>query len=221
MDLFKYQDLKYKEFNEKIINQNVYPTIGIRIPELRKIAKEVAKNDYKEYIQTEHKYYEEYMIHGLVIGYAKIDFDSKIKMLDNYVPYLNDWSLTDIVASNLKDFKNNQEVGFKYILKLISGSTFTIRFGIVLLLNYYLNDEYIDEVINIIMNISNNDYYVMMAKAWILSYVYIKYPSKGIKILKSNKLPIDVHNKTISKICDSYKVNIKDKEIVKKMRRKV
>ncbi len=219
MNLFEYQDLKYKEFNDKIINQTFYPTIGIRIPILRKLALEVAKNDYLGYINSKHTYYEEYLIHGLVIGYIKIPFKDKLDLLDEYIPTIHDWASVDIPVSNLKDFKKNQEEGYKYILKLLKGNEWNIRFGLVLLLDYYINDEYIDKVLDISLNIKNNNYYVMMANAWLLSYTYMKYKDKTIKVLKNNKLDNIVVNKAISKICDSYRVSKEDKEIAKKLKR--
>lgn len=213
MNLFEYQDLKYKEFNDKIINQDVYPTIGIRIPTLRKLALEVAKNDYLGYINSKHTYYEEYLIHGLVIGYIKIPFTDKLKLLDKYIPIIHDWASVDIPVSNLKDFKKNLSDGYKYIQKLLKGNNWSIRFGLILLLDYYINDEYIDKVLDISLNIKNDNYYVMMARAWLLATAYIKYSDKVYKLLKDRLLPKDVHNKTISKICESYRISdiLKDK----------
>ena len=213
MNLFEYQDLKYKEFNDKIVNQDVYPTIGIRIPTLRKLAKEVAKNGYLDYINSKHTYYEEYLIHGLVIGYIKIPFKDKLNLLDKYVPTIHDWASVDIPVSNLKDFKKNQKDGYKYILKLLKGNNWSIRFGLILLLDYYINDDYINNIIDITLNIKNDSYYVMMARAWLLATAYIKYSDKVYKLLKDRSLPKDVHNKTISKICESYRISddLKDK----------
>ena len=219
MDLFKYQDLKYKEFNDKILNNTIYPTIGIRIPVLRNLAREVAKNDYLDYINSKHTYYEKYMIHGLVIGYTKIPFKDKLKLLKKYIPYIHDWSMVDIPVSNLKDFKKNREEGYKFILTLFNNKPFSIRFGLILLLDYYLNDEYIELVLDIVLNIKNDDYYVMMAKAWLLATAYINYSDKIDYLLNNNLLPKDVHNKTISKICDSYRISNINKDKVKKLRR--
>lgn len=216
MNLFEYQDLKYKEFNDKIVNQNVYPTIGIRIPTLRKLAKEVAKNDYLSYINSKHTYYEEYLIHGLIIGYIKIPFKDKLNLLDKYIPSIHDWASVDIPVSNLKDFKKNQEEGYNYILKLLKGNDWSIRFGLILLLDYYINDDYIDNIIDITLNIKNDSYYVTMARAWLLATVYIKYSDKVYKLLKEKSLPKDVHNKTISKICESYRVSEKLKDKARK-----
>lgn len=218
-DLFKYQDLKYKDFNDKIINSNFYPTIGIRIPVLRKLAREIVLNDYKSYLNAEHKYYEEYMLHGLVIGYAKISFEDTINYLYKYIPTIKDWASVDIPVSNLKIFKKHLKEGYPFILDIIKKDTFHIRFGLVLLLNYYINDDYLDKIFKIILTIQNDDYYVIMAKAWLLSYCYMKYPNETYKYLKENDLDINVLRKTISKVCDSYRVSKENKELIKQLRR--
>lgn len=219
MDLFKYQDLKYKEFNDKILNSKEITTIGIRIPILRKLAKEVALNDYLDYINSKHKYFEEYIIHGLVIGNIKIPFNDKLDMIDKFLPHIHDWATNDIVCSNLKDFKKNQEVGFNYINKLLKGNNWSIRFALILLLDYYINDEYIDKVLLICENVKDNDYYVMMGLSWLLSTCFIKFKDKTSILIKSNKLNKEVTNKTISKICDSYRVSKIDKDEIKKWRK--
>ena len=217
MDLFKYQDLKYKEFNDRIIN-TIYPTIGIRIPILRDLAKKMAKEDYLSYINDNHTYMEEYMIMGLIIGYIDVDFDERLKLLDKYVPFIKDWSMTDIPASNLKCFKKNLDKGYTYIKKLLKQDGFIRRFGVILLLDYYIDDKYIDDIIKLSLE-DDKDYYIVMAKAWLLSVVYLKYPNEVIKLLKDNSLDKKLNNLTISKICDSRRVSIEDKTKLKEYRR--
>ena len=196
MDLFKYQDKKYKEFNDKIIN-TTYPTIGIRIPILRNLAKKMAKEDYLGYINDNHTYLEEYMIMGLIIGYIDVSFKERLKLLDKYIKYIKDWSMTDIPASNLKCFKSNLDEGYKYIKKLLKKDGFIRRFGIVLLLDYYIDDKYIDDIINIAKEY-DDDYYIVMAKAWLLSLVYLKYPDRINYLLKNNLLDKKLNNLTIN-----------------------
>ncbi len=218
MDLFKYQDKKYKEFNEKIVCNDKYPMIGIRIPILKELAKNEALNDYKTYLNAKHTYYEEYMLHGLILGYIKLPFNEILSLLDDYIPYINDWSLVDIPAMNLKCFKKNLDIGYKYILKLLKGKTFIRRFGIVLLLDYYVNDEYIDRVVELSLNIKTDSYYDTMALSWLIQVIFIKYKEKAIHLLKNIK-DDKVVNKAISKICDSRRISIKDKEMIKEYRR--
>ena len=216
--LFTFEDLKYKEFHSKLIlNDNL---IGIRTPILKEIAKKISKGDYKTFIKlNKHKFYEETIIHGLIIGYLT-DFNESLSLLDNFIPYVDNWAINDIVCANMKMFKKYQEIGFDKILNYInSDNPFQIRIGIVLLLDFYINDKYIDKIFEIVDNIHNDNYYVRMANAWALSICYIKYKEKTYNYLLNNNLDKFTFNKTISKICDSKRVDIKDKEKLKKIRR--
>ena len=216
--LFTFEDLKYKEFHSKLILSN--NLIGIRTPLLKEIAKKISKGDYKTFIKlNKHKFYEETIIHGLIIGYLT-DFNESLSLLDNFIPYVDNWAINDIVCANMKIFKKYQKIGFNKILKYIdSNNPFQIRIGIVLLLDFYINDKYIDKIFEIVDNIHNDNYYVRMANAWALSICYIKYKEKTYNYLLNNNLDKFTFNKTISKICDSKRVDIKDKEKLKKIRR--
>ena len=216
--LFTFEDLKYKEFHSKLILSN--NLIGIRTPILKEIAKKISKGDYKTFIKlNKHEIYEEIIIHGLIIGYLS-NFNESLSLLDNFIPYVDNWAINDIVCANMKMFKKYQEIGFNKILNYIeSKNPFQIRIGIVLLLDFYINDKYIDKIFDIVDNIKNDNYYVRMASAWILSICYIKYKEKTYNYLLNNNLEKFTFNKTISKICDSKRVDIKDKEKLKKIRK--
>lgn len=216
--LFTLQDLKYKEFHRKLIlSDNL---IGIRTPILKEIAKKISKGDYKTFIKlNNHGIYEEKVIHGLIIGYLN-DFNECLRLLDEFIPYVDNWAINDIVCANMKIFKKYQEEGFNIIKKYIkSNNPFQIRIGVVLLLDFYINDNYIDKIFEIIDNIKNDNYYVKMAVAWTLSICYIKYKEKTYNYLLNNNLDKFTFNKTISKICDSKRVDIKNKEELKKIRK--
>lgn len=219
MDLFKYQDKEYKVFNDKLLKTNQYDTIGIRVPVLKEIAKNLSISNYKDYISNNHTYYEEVMIHGLILGYIKIPFNELLSLLDIFIPLIDNWAVNDTVCANLKAFKLNQEEGYKYIKKLLKGDSWSIRFGLVLLLDHYINENYIDEILKICSKVDNTDYYVMMANSWLISSCYIKFKDKTLKLLKSNKLDKIVLNKAISKICDSYRVTKKEKDYLKTIRK--
>ena len=217
--LFSLQDLEYKDFSEKLF-QTKPNLIGIRVPVLKQIAKEISKSNYKMFLNSvKHNYVEEIMLHGLVIGYLKVDFKEIINYLDQFLIYNNNWSINDITCANLKIFKNNLDIGYLYICNLIkSDNDWNIRFGLVLLLDYYINDEYIDKVLDISIKIKSDEYYVKMANAWLLSKCYIYYKNKTLKYLNLDYLDEFTFKKAISKICDSYRVNKEDKDILKKMK---
>ena len=219
LELIKYldsiKDDEYKKFNEKIIKTN--NIIGIRIPILKKIAKEISKLDYLTFIKNnKHKYYEEIILHGLVITYLK-DYDVAIKLFDEYINYVNSWATCDIVVANFKIINKNLD---KYFIKikeyLKSNKLFIKRVGIVSLF-YYLNDEYIDEVLDMVNCIKGDEYYVKMAIAWLISICLIKYYDKTLLFLKNCNLDDWTYNKTLQKAIESYR--IKNKDDLRKLKR--
>ena len=209
--LYENSDIKYKEFHCSL--KGASEMIGVRANILKNIAKEISKNNYLDFIKLNKKYYyEEKAILAYLIGYLNLDFNDVIRLLEDNLNYFDTWALTDGLCANLKIFKKHLDEGIIFINKLlVSNNNWHIRIGIVLLLDYYINDNYIDKVLEISLSIKNNDYYVMMANAWLVSICYVKYPDKTKNIL--NKLDIVTRRKTISKINDSKRVKdkIKDK----------
>lgn len=213
-ELLSLKDEKYLKFTKKITNTKV-EMIGVQIPKLRKIAKDISKTDINSFIK-EYKgnYFEERMILGFVIGLSTLE-DYK-KYLEFYSTQILDWSLCDSVACSLNKIKKEKEYFFEFAQKMIkTNNEFQVRFGIVILLNYYIEDNYIDKIINIIIFLKSDKYYINMAISWILSEIYIKYPLKIDKYINENYLNNFVLNKTISKICDSYRVSKEIKEKIK------
>ncbi|MBE6149921.1 MAG: DNA alkylation repair protein [Firmicutes bacterium] len=217
--LIELKDESYKNFHFKLLKNDKINLIGIRTPILKQIAKKIAKTDYLEFIKyNNHTYYEEIILHGLVITYLKIDFKEIIKLFEDYIKYIDNWASCDLIISNFKIFKNNLELGFKYINKYINDKKPWInRVGIVLLLNYYINDTYIDKILNICNNIKTDDYYVKMSNAWLISMCLIKYYDKTYNFLTNNNLDDWTHKKAIQKSIESYR--IKNKEEIKKLKR--
>lgn len=213
--LIKKTDSTYKEFHGKLLKDN--NLIGIRVPDLKKIAKEISKNNYKGFIKyTNHNYYEEKTIHGLLLGYLKISEEELFKLIDEFLPYNDNWATNDITCANLKIFK---KIPFDKVLNYVnSKDPWTIRFGLVLLLNYYINDENIDKILRICDNVKSEEYYVQMANAWLISICFIKYQKKTYDFLLNNNLDKFTFNKSISKICDSYRVDKGTKEKLKKIK---
>lgn len=213
------QDPKYLEFHSKLLNDNIN-LIGIKTPILKKMAKEISKGDYLDFIKcNNHNFYEEIIIHGLIIGYVKEPFDDILCMLNEFLKYNTNWAINDIVCANLKIFKKNIDDGYNYILKLIeSDKPFDKRFGIVLLLDFYINDKYIDKILDLTKNICDDNYYVKMAVAWLISICYIKYPAKTIILLKKKRLNDWIHNKAIQKIIESTRIDKEQKEALRTLK---
>lgn len=209
------RDEKLEKFNEKIIPTK-YKILGIKIPILKKIAKKIARTDIQSFFDYSlMTYFEEVMILGFVIGYLKEeDF---FKYFYKFLFYIDNWAICDSFVSNLKILK--KIVFFDKTLNLIlSNNEFTRRVGIVILLNYYIDDEHIDICLNAIKDLNDDSFYVNMAISWLISLSFIMFRSKTLTLLKSKALPVFVQNKAISKIRDSYRVTEKDKELVKNLR---
>lgn len=214
--LESYSDSKYKNFHSTLIKDS-NKLIGVRTPVLKSIAKDISKTNYKKWLKyNKHTTYEETIIHGLILTYLNIDFKNFLEALDNFIPLIDNWAICDIVCANAKIFKKNLEEGLIYITNYLNNSNPWIkRVGLVLLLDYYINDKYIDKVLSIANNIKSNEYYVKMANAWLISICYIKYPIKTEAFLNNTKIDNWTYNKVISKICDSKRITINTKNKLK------
>lgn len=219
--LFEIKDEKYAKFHSKLLKNDNIMVIGIKTPILRKIAKKISQTSYLDFIKlNKHKYYEEILLHGLVISYLKLEFNEIIKLFNEYIIYINNWASCDIVVSSLKIFKKNQELGFTYINKYLKNKNPWInRVGIVLLINYYINEAYIDKIFSISNNIQTDNYYVKMANAWLISMCLVKYYEKTYNFLLNNKLDNFTYNKAISKSIESLR--IKNKNELRKLRKTI
>lgn len=219
--LFKLQDEKYKKFHSSLC-PNVDNIIGVQIPKLRTIAKEIAKESPEEFLNyTQTQYYEEKVLYGLVIGYMKADLKTRKYYLDKFVPIIDSWAVCDCCISSFKFVNKNKEEMWTYTQKYLkSNKEFELRFAVVLLMDYYLTEEYIDKVLEIYNNIKNDAYYVKMAVAWALSVCYIKFPEKTMKLFKNNQLDDFTYNKALQKIIESNRVSKEEKDQIRKMKRK-
>ncbi|MDR1466982.1 MAG: DNA alkylation repair protein [Oscillospiraceae bacterium] len=228
-----FEDIDYKKFISKINKDCVSEYIGVRTPVLRKIAKAIAKSDYLGFIKhNTHKFYEEKIIHGFIINYADVTYEDLIKMLKEFIPFISSWSLVDVVATKFKQINNNKEEALKDISKFSeSQNPWEVRLGLVLILNSYVEEKYIDRVLSICKSVNTkhvcyekeNDelkvpYYVSMANAWLLSECYIKFP-KIVTVLFNNRT-IDpwTHNRALQKIRDSCRVDISRKNSLKNLK---
>ncbi len=217
--LIEIKDNKYQEFNKKIINTK-YDMLGIKIPVLRRIAKEIYNGDYKTFLNIlDNRYYELVMIRGLVISYIK-DIDLFNSYFNDYLDLIDNWAICDTFCSSLKIVNNNIDYFIKVIDKLIdTDKEYRVRLALVLLLDYYVLEEYLDYIFKRVDNIKSDLYYINMAKAWLLCECFIKYPNNTMNYFKNNNLDKFTINKTISKIRDSYRVDASTKEYLLSFRK--
>ena len=219
--LFELQDLKYKEFNTDLC-PNVDNIIGVRIPILRKYAKELYKSNKLNEIKIGNKYYEELMIQGMIICFqTKENIENVIEQIKQFVPKINSWAVCDTFSAGLKITKKYPKEIFELVKTYLkSKQEYELRFAIVMLLDYYINDEYIDNVLQILGSIKSDKYYVQMANAWAISECLVNYYEKTIIFLENSSLDKFTHNKAIQKARESYRITDEQKEKLRKMKRR-
>ncbi len=218
--LFKLQDKKYQEIQFKIIpNIDNSTIIGVRTPEIKKLAKELIKGDYKSFLEElPHKYFDENQLHAFIISEIK-DYDECINYINKFLPYIDNWATCDTLIP--KVFKKNTDKLIVEVKKWIkSKESYTIRYGIGTLMRFYLNDEFKEEYLELVSKIKSNEYYVNMMIAWYFATALAKQYDSTIKYIESNKLDTWVHNKTIQKAIESYRITDKQKEYLRKLKRK-
>lgn len=218
--IFELADTKYKEFHSNLC-PNTNNIIGVRVPILRNLAKDIAKQNAEYYLKNaKDDYYEEIMLQGMVIGLAKIDFEKICKYLISFIPKIDNWAICDVTVAGLKITKKYQKEMLNFLEQYLkSKKEFELRFAIVMLLDFYITEQYIDDVLSILNNIKHQGYYVKMAVAWAISIAFIKFPEKTMKFLNKNDLDDFTYNKSLQKILESYRVNDNTKQIIRNMKR--
>ena len=217
--LFSIRDIKYRDFHSKLgVGNNV---IGVRTPILKNIAKDISRGNYIEFLELlRDGYYEEITLYGLIVCNIK-DFDTSIKYLDMYKNIINNWASCDLFCSSYKIVNKYKDYYWKYIDDNIRSNNLWIRrMCFVLIISYYIEDKYLDDIFMLCDKYNTNHYYVQMAVAWLISICYIKYRDKTMEYMKNNKIDNFTHNKAIQKIRESYRVNIEDKEYLNRLKRK-
>ena len=193
--------------------------IGVRTKELRKYAKRLIKEDYKSFLdELPHNYFDENQLHAFIISEIK-DYNECINYIDKFLPYVDNWATCDQLSPKI--FKKNKDLLLDKIKEWIkSKDTYTIRFGIRMLMQYYLDDNFKDKYLEWIISIKSNEYYVNMMIAWFFATALAKQYDSVIKVIEEKKLDVWIHNKTIQKAVESYRITNDQKEYLKKLKRK-
>lgn len=220
-ELLALVDPKYKEFHSGLCpgTDNI---IGVRVPVLRNYAKEkIKKYEIEELLkQIDNQYYEEIMLQGMLIGLAKEDFPTWKKQIEEFVPKIDNWAVCDVFCAGLKITKKHKEQMWKLIQKYLhTDQEFQIRFSIVMILDFYIEKEYLQRDFEIFDRILSTDYYVQMAVAWAISICLIKFYDETLIYLKTAKLDNFTYNKALQKAIESYRITNEQKEVLKKMKR--
>lgn len=217
--LFSLQDEKYKSFNSKLIpNIPIDSQIGVRIPDIRRLAKEIRNTDEAEsFLNTlPHKYFEENNLHGYLIEWIN-DFDEAMELTEKFLPYIDNWATCDTVSP--KVFRKNLPLLYEKIKEwLKSGDTYTIRFGVNMLMKFFLDENFSEEVLKLVCEIESEEYYVNMVRAWFFATAMAKQRKKTLPYLEEKRLDKWTHNKTIQKCIESYRITKEDKQKLKEMK---
>lgn len=214
---------EYAKFNKKLCPDTKKQVLGIRIPKLRVLAKEILKEeDWRNFIENaDINCFEETILKGLVIAYSKIDLKEKLILVKEFIPNMDSWAITDTFCPTLKINPKDLEEVWRFILPYTkSDKEFEARFSIIMMLDYYITEEYVDKVIKAIDEIENNAYYVQMAKAWVIAEIGIKFNEKAMKYLEGeNKLDKFTYNKALQKMIESYRISDETKILLRSMKR--
>ena len=217
--LLQKRDEKLKRFSEKIISDTKYPIIGVSVPKVREIAKEIVKSGGIPFPENGFTYYEECLLCGLVIAGGKADFTEKARLFYKYLPHIDSWGITDSVAAAFKDVKKNRDAAKEFIYSLLSDPLpYSRRFGIVLLLDFFTGEYFEEEHIGKILAVKTGEYYVDMAIAWYLSVLLVKNRDTATHLIETFAFPPFIHDKAIQKAVESFRVSEEDKQYLKKFK---
>lgn len=218
-ELILLSDEAYLEFNKRIVFTKD-KMIGIRVGEIRKITKELSKSNFTSFLNCNYSgYFEELLIRGILLSYIK-DYNEFVLYLDEFVKLIDNWAICDMALSSYKIVSKNRSSFINKILEYISSDKeFVVRVGVIFLLDYYLVDEYIDEVFKMINSINFRAYYVDMAIAWLISVAFVKYRDKTVEFLDNNNLDNEIIRMAVQKIRDSKRVDSYYKDYVLKYKK--
>lgn len=217
--LFRLQDLKYKEFQCKLMpTVNPETVIGVRTPDLRKLAKEYSKTpEALEFLKIlPHKYYEENNLHGFLIETIN-DYDTAVAAVDTFLPYIDNWATCDLISPKVLK-KHLSELYEKIKVWLKSDRTFTVRFGIEMLMSFYLDEHFKPEALELVAGIRSEEYYINMMIAWYFATALAKQYDAVLPYIQNQRLEKWTHNKAIQKAIESYRISDESKAYLRTLK---
>ena len=217
-ELFKLQDKKYREMQMKIIpTVNPDTIIGVRTPELRSYAKSIIKENNLDFLnELPHQFFDENQLHAFIISEIK-DYEKCISYINRFLPYVDNWATCDQMSPKVFN-KHLVELLKEIRIWLKSKKTYTIRFGIGMLMQYFLDEDFKLEYLDLVANIDSKEYYVNMMRAWFFATALAKQYDSTLPFIEKHKLDIWTHNKTIQKAVESYRISEKQKDYLKSLK---
>nr|WP_177297294.1 DNA alkylation repair protein [uncultured Blautia sp.] len=218
-ELFSMQDLSYREFHSRLMPDVEKDTvIGIRVPVLRKYVKELAKDpEIGGFLEDlPHRYYEENNVHGFLIQQMK-EYGQCMEELEKFLPYINNWATCDMTSP--KVFKKHKEELLEAVRRwIVSDHVYTVRYGIGMLMQHYLDEDFREEYPQMVSEIRSEEYYVNMMIAWYFATALAKQYETILPYIEKQKLDVWTHNKTIQKACESYRITPEQKAYLRTLK---
>lgn len=218
-DLFAMQDLSYRDFHSRLMpDVDKAAVIGVRVPELRKYVKELAKDpEIQEFLDDlPHQYYEENNVHGFLIQQMK-EYEKCMEELEKFLPYINNWATCDMTSP--KVFKKHKEELLEAVRRWIASDyVYTVRYGIGMLMQHYLDEDFREEYPQMVSEIQSEEYYVNMMIAWYFATALAKQYETILPYIEKQKLDVWTHNKTIQKACESYRITPEQKAYLRTLK---
>lgn len=209
------KDEEYAAFHSKLLKNESVKPIGVRTPVLRKLGKEW-KGEADTFLSFPDEYYEVTFLKCALVGALK--YEEFIKRVDKVVPFLNNWATCDTFTAPC--VKKHKEEFLPFIERYLqSEEEFTVRYGLVMLLHYYVEEEYLPLIFKSVKELAKNDYYIMMGAAWLIAEVLVKFYGEGVRFLQEGSLPKETHNKAIQKALESFRISVEEKAFLKSLRR--
>lgn len=195
--------------------------LGVRLPLLRALARNIGKGDWRGYLAAaDDDFFEEIMLQGMVIGYADCDVEERLGLIRNFVPKLQNWSLCDSFCSGLKFTRGYPGLVWDFLQPCFdSDQEFEVRFAVVMLIFYFIDEVHIDGVLQRLDAVCHQGYYVKMAVAWAVSICYIEFPERSMAYLQHNSLDDFTFNKALQKITESRTIGREVKAKIRAMKR--
>lgn len=211
----------YRDFSAALL-PGISEILGVRLPALRKLAKKLAKGPWEQYLeQLTPVYFEERMLWGMLLGEIKVPPEERLARIAAFVPYIHCWSVCDSFCAGLKFTKEHQQLVWDFLQPYLNASgEYECRFAIIMLMDYYLGEEWLDAVLIRLDAIQHEGYYVKMAVAWALSMAYLRDRDKLLAYFQNNHLDEFTYQKALQKTIESRRVTNEEKTALRQMKRK-
>ena len=215
-ELFKLQDSEYRDFHARLVpNLEKKAIIGVRLPQLRALAKELKPQTESFFKELPHRYYEENTLHAILISEIS-DFDKCVKELNEFLPYVDNWATCDSMRP--KSFKKNRKKLISHIDEWLKSShTYTVRFAVGMLMTHFLDEDFDEKYMEKVSRIKSDEYYINMMIAWYFQVALVKKWEFALPYLKEKRLSKWVHNKAIQKARESYRMTQEQKDLLKSL----